>query len=68
MTKDLLRMCSECGRIKINNRWIGRGDPNYQREVSTALHITDAYCPRHLYNNQLQRQLAERRRNKVISR
>jgi len=64
---DLLRMCSEseCERIMIDGKWIGKEHPNYQQEVDAAEHITYGYCPEHLNNNSLQRQLIEKRRMRV---
>ena len=64
---NLLRMCSEsgCEKIMVDGKWIDREYLNYQQEIDSAEHISDAYCPEHLNNNSFKRQLTERRKSKI---
>lgn len=55
---DLVRRCSECKRIKINNKWVGRKYKHYYETINNPdIIITDGYCPKHLYNNQLRKRM-----------
>jgi len=65
---SLLRRCCECGKIKVNDKWVGKRYKHYNELINNPdVIITDGYCPQHLYNNQIQRELAEKRKSRMLS-
>ncbi len=64
-----LRMCCEsgCGKIMVNNKWVGREYPKYQELIDEAgEEITHGYCNEHRYNNSLIRRQMERKRMREL--
>lgn len=59
---NLLTMCCECKKIRINNNWVGEEYSDYKKLVINANNqISDGYCPKCLKDF-----LEENKRRKLL--